>query len=344
MADVVLDLNDLRPFWARPDWVVDEIRAALPPGWTLAVLDTPTEGTGDGTTRAHPAALEAVRDARVYMGFGIAEEVLQAGPALGWVHTGSAGVRSSISPTLRRRELVFTNSAGIHAEPMADHVLGMILYFTRGFDFAVRNQARARWDTDPFYAATSPVRELSTLTVGIIGLGGIGRAVAERCRCLRARVIGLRRTARAGGPEGVEVEVGEPGLQRLLAESDVVVVTAPETPETRGMIDQEAFERMKEGALFINVARGNLVVEEALVAALASGRLRGAGLDVTSPEPLPAASPLWRLDNVLITPHVSPVTDRFWRRETDLILENLECFATGRIEAMRNRVDLDAGY
>jgi phosphoglycerate dehydrogenase-like enzyme len=345
MAHVVVDLNDRRPVWAQPDWFSDELRAALPGDWTLAVMETPSEGTGDGSAAAHPDVLEAVRDARVYLGFGIAEEVLRAAPDLRWVHTGSAGVGSSLTPTLlQRTELVFTNSAGIHGPPMAEAVLGMILHFFRGFDFAVRLQAARRWDTDPFYAPGAPLRELSASTVGIVGLGGIGSEVATRARALGARVLGLKR--RAGGEvlDGVEVVFGREGLHRLLAESDAVVVSLPETAETRGMFDREAFARMREGAVFVNLARGRIADQDALVEALRSGRLRGAGLDVFEREPLPADHPLWGLDNVLLTPHVSPVTDRFWRREADLVLHNLRCLLEGRPGDMRNVVDRQAGY
>lgn len=346
MADVVLDMNDQRPIWARPDWFARELRETLPPDWTLAVLDTPTEGTGDGTTRAHPAVLEAATDAAIYMGFGIAPEVLEVGSRIAWVHSGSAGVGSSLSPQLRRRAPVFTNSAGIHGPPMADAVLGMMLHFTRGFDFAVRAQRTRRWDTPSFYAAEAPLREVSELTVGVVGFGGIGREVAARVRAMGGRVLGLkRRAAQDPAPDdGIEVVAGVDGLRRLLAESDVVVVTAPDTPETRGLIDADALGRMKRGAILINVARGTIVDEPALVEALESGHLRGAGLDVFAEEPLPASSPLWAMDQVLITPHVSPVTRGFWRRQADLVLHNLRCFLAGEIDDMRNRVDLDAGY
>jgi phosphoglycerate dehydrogenase-like enzyme len=343
MAHVVLDLNDLRPIFGRPEWLGDQVRAVLPAGWSLAVLDTPAEGTGDGSSAAHPQVLAEVADARVYMGFGISPDVLTAGPALGWVHTGSAGVGSSLTPELRSRDLVFTNSAGIHGPPMAEAVLGMILHFSRGFDLAVRSQARATWDTAPFYASDSPLREISGSTVGILGLGGIGREVADRVRPLGARILGLKRTP-GGVPEGVEGVFGEEGFHRLLEESDFVVVTAPDTPATRGMMDRKAFGRMKPGAVFVNVARGKIADEDALVDALRTGRLRGAGLDVFAREPLAPDHPLWTLDNVLITPHVSPVTDRFWRREADLILHNLEAFLAGKPEEMRNVVDIEAGY
>lgn len=344
MPHVVIDLNDQRPIWAQPPWFAREVRDALPHDWTLAVLETPSEGTGDGSTRVHPAVLEAVADARVYMGFGIAEEVLQAAPHLRWVHTGSAGVGSSLTPEMRRRELVFTNSAGIHGPPMAEAVLGMLLHFFRGFDFAQANKARRSWDTDPFYAADAPLREVAGSTVGILGLGGIGMEVARRCACLGARVLGLKRTPGGETPPGIEAVHGEAGFQTLLAESDAVVVTVPDTPATRGMMDAAAFARMKPGAVFINVARGKIAHEEALLDALRSGHLRGAGLDVFPREPLPPDSPFWELENVLVTPHVSPVTPGFWRREADLVLHNLRCLLEDRPGEMRNMVDREAGY
>lgn len=345
MAHVVVDLNDQRPVWSQPAWFRDELRAALPDDWSLAVMETPSEGTGDGSTTAPPEVLEAVGDARVYMGFGIAEAVLRAAPRLEWVHTGSAGVGSSLTPTMMARtDLVFTNSAGIHGPPMAEAVLGMVLHFFRGFDYAVRSQARGVWDTSPFYRADAPLRELASSTVGIVGLGGIGLEVATRMRALGARVVGLKRHAGGEAPEGVEVRVGAEGFRTMLAESDALVVTAPDTPETRGMMDAEAFGRMKPGAVFVNVARGRIADESALLSALRAGHLRGAGLDVFATEPLPAGHPFFSLDNVLLTPHVSPVTDRFWRREADLVLHNLRCLLDGRPAEMRNVVDRQAGY
>ena len=336
-------MNDRRPVWARPDWFERELRALLPGDWSLAMLDAPAEGTGDGSAAAHPSVLEAVRDAEVYMGFGIHPDVITAGPGIRWVHSGSAGVGSSITPELRGRNPVFTNTAGVHGPPMAETVLGMILHFFRGLDFAVTNQASSAWNTEPFYEADCPIRELSQSTVGIVGYGGIGRELGRRLRALGAHVIGLRRSA-SDAEDDVEIVTGRHGLDRILRESDAVVVTAPDTPETRGLIDADAFVRMKPDAILVNVARGAIVDEEALADALREGRIRGAGLDVFATEPLPADSPLWGLHNVLITPHVSGVTNQFWRREADLILHNLACWLEGNVERMRNVVDLDAGY
>ena len=200
--------------------------------------------------------------------------------------------------------------------------------------------------------------ELSAMTVGIVGFGGIGREVARRVASLGARVIAVKRSparpgeanlepVSGGGVLGSRIEMvwGESGLDAVYRECDAIVVAAPDTPETRGMIDEEAFSRMKPGAIVVNVARGRLVDEQAMIEALTEGRIRGAGLDVFTNEPLPSDSPLWPLPNVIITPHVSAVTRGFWARETELILRNLERYLLDRpIEEWENVVDKKAGY
>lgn len=358
MPRVVLDMMDRRPVWAMPSWVPDEIRDRLPSDWELVVVDEPTDGSGDGAARVAPEVLDAVIDAEVYFGYGIPAELLEAGPGLEWVHSGAAGVGSSLTPTMLESPVVFTNSAGVHAPPMAETVLAMLLHFGRGLDFAIDAQRRSEWTKEPFYAGGAPLTELSDSTVGIIGFGGIGREVARRVASLGARVIAVKRRpprsgeanlapVAGGGGLGSRIELvwGESGLDAVYRESDAIVVAAPDTPETRGMVNADAFERMKDGAVFINVARGGLVDEEGLVRTLSDGRIRGAGLDVFSKEPLPSDHPLWELPNVVLTPHVSAVTRGFWRREADLILGNLDCYLAGApMEEWQNVVDKRAGY
>jgi phosphoglycerate dehydrogenase-like enzyme len=362
MTVVVLDMNDRRPVWAMPAWVPERLREALPEGWELRAMLDVTDGSGDGAGRVAPAVLEAVADAEAYLGYGIAPELLRAGRRLRWVHSGAAGVGSSLTPEMLASPVIFTNSAGIHAVPIAESVLGMILFFGRGFDFAVANQAKGVWSTAPFYASSAPLRELCDTTVGLVGFGGLGREIARRVASLGARVIAVKRTTpregeanletvAGGGVLGDRIELlhGDAGLDAVLRESDVVVLCAPETAETRGLLDARALARLKDGALLVNVGRGKVVDEAALVAELQAGRLRGAGLDVFAKEPLEPGHPLWGLPNVLVTPHVSGVTRRFWDRETELILHNLACFAAGadpRAEdgGWRNVVDKRAGY
>jgi phosphoglycerate dehydrogenase-like enzyme len=178
--------------------------------------------------------------------------------------------------------------------------------------------------------------------VGIFGYGGVGREVARRARALQARVLAFDRESFASSDPGLESIHGPGGFGRLLAGSDFLVVTAPETPETAGAIDGAALARMKPSAVLVNLSRGRIVDEDALVAALAEGRLRGAGLDVYATEPLPSGHPLWSLPNVVMTPHVSAVSRHFWRRQTDLIVENLRRYLAG--ETLLNLVDKVAGY
>lgn len=342
MPRIVMDLKDRRPAWAPPPWVAEEIRSVLPSGWVLEVLDTPADGSGDGVANPDAGLVEVVGDAEVYLGYGIPASILRNCPSLKWVHSAAAGVRGSLTPEMLASSAVFTNSRGIHGPPMGDTALAMILYFARGLDFAVPAQARGRWDTRPFFRADHPLVELASCTVGIFGYGGVGREVGERALALGARVLAHDLKPADSGVPRLERLHGPSGFRRLLAESDFLVLCAPETPLTEKRFDARAFAQMKPGAVLVNISRGALVDEEALLEALREGRLRGAALDVFATEPLPEGHPLWSLPNVLITPHVSAVSRRFWRRQTDLIRENLRRYLAG--EPLLNVVDKLAGF
>ena len=361
MRTVVVNLADRRPVWTLPGWVPEEIRAALPRGWRLEMSEEPADGSGDGDASASRSLLELARDCEIYLGYGLPAELVRAAPALSWAHSGAAGVRGSLTPELKASEIVFTNSAGIHARPMAETALAMLLHFFRGLDFAVRNQAMRRWSALPYLRAESPVRELGSATVGIVGYGGIGRALVCLLTAFGSSVLAVRRSVRGRRAVGADTSsgadesddgatrnvavFGPEALPELLAASDAVVVAVPDTAETRGLIDGAALAAMKPGAVLVNVSRGGVVDERALVDALRSGRLRGAGLDVFEHEPLSRANPLWDLDNVILTPHVSAVTRGFWRRETDLILHNLRRYLAGApLGEWRNVVDPKRGY
>lgn len=354
MPNLVVDLRDRRPIWSLPQWAKARIRAAAPADWTVAFMETEADGSGDGVVRAAPELIEAVTDARVYMGYGIPAQVLKAGKRLEWVHSGAAGVGSSLGPAMLARDLLFTNSAGIHGPPIAETVLAMLLYFARGLDVAVRAQREGRWSAEEYWAADAPVAELGASTVGVVGFGGIGKEVARRAACMGSRVLALRRRSRARDARSCdrtpahetspthEIATGDEGLARILRESDYVVLAVPETDDTRGMISRRRLFEMKPGSVLINVARGKVLDEAALLDALDHGPLRGAGLDVYATEPLPPGHPFYAHPKVLATPHVSATTRRFWERETELIVENLTRFAEGR--PLQNLVDKTAGY
>lgn len=350
-ATIVIDLRDRRPVWELPDRARKAITASLPPGWTVRFMETLSDGSGDGVGHVTGELLEAVAEARVYMGYGIPAEVLDHGRRLEWVHSGAAGVASSLHAVMLSSDVLFTNSAGVHAVPMAETVMAMILHFARGLDVAVRAQRDGRWSAPEYWAATAPVTEVGASTVGILGFGGIGREVARRAAAMGARVIGVRR----GGDDMLsciidddkynlvyEVGAGRDVLDHTIGQSDYLVLALPETAQTRGLMTAERLFAMKPGAVLINVARGRLVDEDALLDALDSGRLRGAGLDVFHTEPLPAGHPFYRHPRVLMTPHISATTRLFWDRQTELITENIGRFARG--EPLRNLVDRVAGY
>jgi phosphoglycerate dehydrogenase-like enzyme len=338
---LVVDLNDRRPLYSIPDWAVDEIRAAVPDDWEVVVLHDLTDSTGDGGP-ATPAAMRAIGEAEVYLGYGIPPALFHAaGDRLRWAHSGAAGVGGSLHPAMIESDVVLTNSAGVHAEPIADTVLAAILYFARGLDFAVRLQAEHRWDRGPWEEAGAPVRELSQLTLGVHGLGGIGRAIARRGVALGMRVLATRRRP-GDAPAGVELLTGDGALPKLLAASDVLVVTVPRTKETEGTIGAAELARLPAGATVVVISRGGVVDEDALADALRSGRIRGAALDVFAEEPLPPESPLWGLPNALLTPHISGASHLFWRRQTDLVAENLRRYLAG--DPLLNTVDKQAGY
>ncbi len=345
MRRLLLNLRESRPVWDIPEWALDEIRREIPPGWELVEIEAAADGRGDGGEPAREV-LEAIADAEIYMGYGFSPALFQAAhrggsSPLRWVHSGAAGVGGSLHEGMRASSIILTNSAGVHAVPMAETLLAMLLFFARGLDVAVDAQRRSVWNKEPFEALDTPVRELGDATLGILGFGGIGRELARRATALGMRVLAQKRRP-AEAPPGVELLFGDRGLEQLLEESDFVAITLPETEATRGMMDADTLRRMRRGAVLLNVGRGRIVDEEALVSALADGHLRGAGLDVFAREPLPHDSPLWEMRNVVILPHVSATSRRFWRRQTDLIVQNLRRYRRG--EPLRNVVDKRAGY
>lgn len=327
--------------WSIPPECVDRIREALGPDWTVESLDVPLHATGDGAASTPRRLLEAIADAEVYCGFGISPEALRAGRRLRWVHSGAAGVGGSLFPEMLRRDVVLTNSAGIHAEPMAEHALAMILYFSRGLDIAVAGMRAREWRHERLTGPDLPPREVSGRVLGVVGYGGIGSAVGRKGAALGMRVRAIRRDPRDVPPELERLE-GPDGLTRLLSEADFLVLAVPETSETRGLIGREELRLLGESAVLVNLSRGGVVDEEALLDALEERRLRGAGLDVFAREPLPPDSRFWTVDRVLITPHTGGVSRRFWGRETDLVVDNVHRYLAG--EPLRNRVDKERGY
>ncbi|MFN2570210.1 MAG: D-2-hydroxyacid dehydrogenase [Gemmatimonadales bacterium] len=340
---LVVDLASPRASWRIPPARVSEIAQAVGSSWDVLTIQTPVSADGDGAAGSGSSeAIAAARGAEIYIGYGIAAGVAGAGKGtLRWAHSGTAGIGSSLEH-LRGTGIRLTNSAGVHAEPMADWVIATIAYFARGLDRMAAAQRAGRWAKEEFADHPDTLRELRDLRIGIVGLGGIGNAVARRALGLGMPVAGVRRHPARGAPPGAGWIGGLTDLPRLAAESDCLVIAAPQTSETIGAVNRAVLERLPRQALVINVSRGSLLDETALLALLDAGRLAGAALDVFATEPLPAGHPFWTHPRVLMSPHVSAVTSSFWERETALIVDNIRRYLAGA--PLTNLVDLEAGY
>lgn len=261
------------------------------------------------------------------------EEVVAAG-RLAWIQSSAAGLDHCLVPSVVASPIVVTSASGVLADQVAEHTLALLTACTRRIPLFLEQQARREF-------VRRPTRDLTGATVVIVGLGGNGRRLVEVLAPFRVRILATDYFP-VRKPAGVEFLGAPETLGELLPQADILVLAAPLTPQTRGMIDAAAFARLKEGAILVNVARGPLVVEDALVAALESGRLDSAGLDVTPDEPPAATSRLWTAPRLVITPHVGGQAANRIDAMTDFFCHNLRRW--GRRERLANLVDKRLGF
>jgi D-2-hydroxyacid dehydrogenase (NADP+) len=280
-------------------------------------------------------------DTDIFVGYSLRAEQLKDAKRLKWIHSTATGVAQLMYPELRNSGILVTNPSGIFSVPMAEHTMGLLLALARNFPDSVRGQDRAKWSQQEIWDKPQHLTELNGKVLLIVGYGRIGAEVAKRAKAFDMRVWGVTRSG-TGTREHVERLLSATRLLEALPEADYVLVSAPETPGTKHLIGAAEIAKMKGGARVINIARGSLVDETALVQALEKGALAGAALDVTQTEPLPAESPLWRAPNLFITPHTSGVSDRLWNRQTALLIDLLERWFDGR--ELFNQVDFARGY
>lgn len=267
------------------------------------------------------------------------DDVLGAAPGVRWIQTASAGVDRHLTPRLRASPVVLSNASGVHAPNIAEHVLALMLGFARGLPQLAQAQQRSEWRGEP----PRGLFELEGQSLVVVGLGAIGAAIARKASALGLRVTGVRRDPSGERRAELARVVGLDALDGVLATADHVVIALPLTPATQGLFDAARLARVCAGAYLYNIGRGALVDTAALVDALQSGHLAGAGLDVVDPEPLPAASPLWQLrDRVVISGHTSGNSPRTVTRLVDLLIDNLLRARDGR--PLRNVVDIARGY
>ena len=340
---LAVDLAATSRNWSLPSDARARLLAATPNGWAVRFVEAPTTSDGDGSAAPSADALDAVREAEAYFGFGVSRALFVAAPRLRWAHSAAAGVAAALFPEMLASDAILTNSAGIHAQPIAQHVVAGVISILRSFDIAVDQQRAGVWDKRPFTGDGSTVRELADCRALIIGTGGLGTAIAGGLAHFGARCVGVRRRPELGAPPGIERVVGLEALQNELPSADIVVLATPATAETDRLLTRERLALLPRDAIVANVGRGSLLDENALADELTSGRLRGAVLDVFSSEPLASDSRLWHLRQVLLTPHVSAVSPRrFWERQLDLFVDNWTRYAAGL--PLRNIVDKRAGY
>lgn len=297
------------------DGLRDALDGRLPDGAAVLSASTPEE-TDDQLSDA---------DALVTGRF---DEALLAQGSFGWVQALSAGVDSYPREAIRAAGVTLTNASGVSAEPIAEQVFGYLLAFERRFLDSQRNKDRNVWER-------VEGGEIHGKTLGIIGVGAIGTRVAEVGQAFGMEVIGTKRNLEST-PDAVDEAFGADETATVCRRADYLVVACPLTDETEGLIGADEFRLLSSDAVLVNIARGEVVDEEALVRALQYGQIRGAGLDVFETEPLPADSTLWDLSNVLLTPHMAGSTPRKHERWADIIAENCRRYAAG--EELVNQV------
>ena len=278
----------------------------------------------------------AVDKADVLFGGILRPDLVEKAGRLKWFQTNSAGVENVASPELADSGITVTNMSGAHATQISEHALAMMLAFARDLPRAIRAQDSGDWlgfDMKTF--------ELDGSVLAIAGLGDLGGALADKAKALGMVVLATKMRVTTK-PVSVDEIYGPEGLDEIIGRADFVADTLPLTPHTRHAFGRDQFRRMRPSAYFFNVGRGGTVNQDDLIAALESGEIAGAGLDVTEPEPLPAESPLWNMRNVILTYHSSGTSPNVMERHYQIFLDNLERFEHGR--PLANVVDVRAGY
>ena len=324
-----------RPGWAPPRKVVLMGADAA----QLAAMQAAAPGVKVVAAADRAAAAREAADADALIGECVAE-VIQAGPRLRWVQRMYAGVERCVAiPAFAERGIVLTNMQKVAGSVMAEHVMAFMFGLTRGFSTYLPAQAKGEWADEA--VPESRMWEVKGRTMLVVGLGGIGTEVAKRAHALGMTVIATRNSGTDGPDYVAEVGLADK-LLPFAGRADVIVSTLPLTPQTKGLMNKAFFDAVKRGALFINVGRGATVVTDDLIAALNDGRLGGAGLDVTDPEPLPLEHPLWRAPNLIITPHVSASLEGNEVPRWLLARENLRRYVAGG--KLLSEVDVKKGY
>jgi phosphoglycerate dehydrogenase-like enzyme len=314
--------------WIAPEWFEERLRTEFPQ--VEVVRLTKYEG-----------ADKELANTEIAFTFSIRSEQFHVAQKLRWIHSPAAAVHQFLFPELVKSDVILTNAREVHGAVVAEQVIAMMFALAKLIPQDVRFQQQRVWGQEIIWESYRGPRELAGATLGLVGYGSIGRNVARHAANLGMKIICVRRHANEK-PEFVDEVLPSSELNRMLATADYVVLAAPVTPVTRGLIGREQLATMKADAYLINVGRGPLVNEGALHQALSDKKIAGAALDVFEEEPLPADSPLWGLENLLITPHTAGMTTKLWERHYTLFSENVRRYLNG--QPLLALVDKKGGY
>jgi phosphoglycerate dehydrogenase-like enzyme len=315
--------------WVAPDWFAENLGKEFP--HLDVVRITNYEGV-DGV----------LADAQIVFTQSLSAEQFVAARQLRWIHSPAAAVHQFMFPELVASDVILTNAREVHGIGVAEHVMALIFAIAKRIPESVRFQEKHVWGQEILWNGRACPLDIARATIGVVGFGSIGSNVTKYAKAMGMKVIVVRERPGKSRPEFVDEELASSKLDEMLARADYVVLSPPLTPETRGMIGLEQFAKMKSSAYLINVGRGPLIDEAALVAALRDHKIAGAALDVFDQEPLPADSALWDLENLLITPHTAGMAGNLWQRHYALFSENVRRFLKG--EPLLGLVDKRRGY
>ncbi len=315
--------------WNIPRWFSEKLAEEFP------MLEVVSRDSYDG--------VEAdLGDAEILFTLSLRPEQFALARQVRWIHAPSAAVHQLLFPELINSDVVVTNSREVHGSVVAEHVMALVFALARKIPQSAVLQQKRTWGQEILWHERSRPQEIAGATLGLIGVGSIGGRVARMASAMGMRVIAVREHVEKGSPEAVERVYGMGDIDEVLRQSDFVALSAPLTAATRGLMNADRLEMMKPSAFLINVGRGPQIDETALADALTSHRIAGAALDVFEKEPLPADSPLWGLENLLITPHTAGMTEKIWPRHYELFSDNLRRYLAH--QPLRFVVDKRKGY
>jgi phosphoglycerate dehydrogenase-like enzyme len=315
--------------YVAPEWFGDRLRTEFPQFEVVRLTN-------------YEHIQNEIADAEILFSQLLNAEQFRAANNLQWIHSPSAAVHQFLFPELIQSDVILTNGREVHAPVVAEHVMALMFAHARRIPESVRFQRSHVWGQSIFWDEHQCPGEIADATIGLVGLGSIGRNVAQRASAMGAKIIAVREHADKPKPAHVDEVFPSSRLQDMLANADYVVLSPPLTSSTRGMIGRKQLAAMKPGAYLVNVGRGPLIDEAALIDALREGKISGAALDVFDQEPLPPESPLWDLENLLITPHTGGMTEKMWDRHFAVFSENLRRYIAG--QPLLAVVDKHSGY